>query len=71
MESLTGLEIGDIVEHDDGSESSEYLYVYGYVVSITSDYSSYAIRWFDGHPDTNHDIYALKKVEKLDDITGW
>jgi hypothetical protein len=69
MESLTQLKIGDIVEHDDGDEHN--LYVYGFVVSITSDYFSYAIRWFDGHPDTNHDIYALKKVEKLDDITSW
>jgi|LakMenEpi03Aug12_release.lakeMendotaPanAssembly.Ray.scaffolds.fasta_scaffold5366339_2 hypothetical protein len=69
MESLTRLKIGDIVEHDDSDEYKHY--VYGYVVGMTGDHSSYSIRWFDGHPDTNHDVFLLKKVEKLDDITGW
>jgi hypothetical protein len=69
MESLKQLKIGDIVEHNDNDEGDHY--VYGYVVGMTSDHSSYSIKWFDGHPDTNHDIFLLKKVEKLDDITGW
>ena len=69
MESLTQLKIGDIVEHNDSDESNHY--VYGYVVGMNSDYSSYVIRWFDGHPDTNHEIFLLKKVETLDDITDW
>lgn len=65
MKNLTELKIGDIVEHD--ADNSDY--VYGYIVGKIDDCDTYYVRWFDGHPETNHEIAYLKKVEKLDDIS--
>lgn len=69
MKNLTELKIGDIVEHENGDEDTPD-YVYGYIVGKIDDCDTYYVRWFDGHPETNHDIEYLRKVEKLDDISG-